>query len=89
MSDAEDLIEELARHVETGETLDFGKILEIHARIERLHESLEADSGEKGQDVRAAREADLLIEKIMRQYVGNTSAALGGLGQIVATMPQS
>jgi len=89
MSDAAKLIEELARHVERGEELDSAELVEIYARIERLRESLKAEIGQKGQTARAAKEADLLIEKIIMQSVGNASAALGDLGHILTTMDES
>jgi len=89
MSDAANLIEELARHIERGEELDSSQLLEIHARIERLRESLKSECGQKGQNVRAAKDADALIEKIILQCVGNTSAALGDLGHVLATAHDS
>jgi regulator of sirC expression with transglutaminase-like and TPR domain len=89
MSDAAKLIEELARHIERGEELDPSELAEIHARIERLRESLKAGCGEKGQNARAAKAAELLIEKIILQSAGNASAALGDLGHILATVDES
>ena len=89
MSDAANLIEELARHIERGEELDFTELVEIHARIERLHESLKAEGGEEGQDVRAAKSADLLIEKIIMGYASNTPATLGDLERILASVDKS
>lgn len=86
MSDAAKLIEELANHIEAGKSVDFSRILEIHAEIESLHQSLQAEFGEKNETVRAAREADYLIEKIILEYVANTSAALRDLGQMVASL---
>ncbi|MGA2441384.1 MAG: hypothetical protein ABSH08_10515 [Tepidisphaeraceae bacterium] len=89
MSDAANLVEELARHIERAEELDSSELVEIYARIERLRESLKAEAAGEGQDARAAKSADLLIEKIILGCVGNTSAALGDLGQIVATVHES
>jgi hypothetical protein len=76
MSDAAKLIEELARYVERPQELDGGKLVEIYARIQRLRESGE-EFGQKGQIGRAAREAELLMEKIVLGCVNNASAALG------------
>lgn len=89
MHDAKKLIDELAAHIESGKQVDFGNILEIHAQIERLHDTLKAKFGESGEPARAAREADLLIEKIILEYVANASTALRDLGRIVASMNRS
>jgi hypothetical protein len=85
MSAAAELIEELARYVERGEELDSSTLVEIHARIDRL----KAECGGKWQNARAAKAADLLIEKLILQCAGNTSAALGDLGHVAATGPES
>jgi hypothetical protein len=89
MSDAANLIEELARHIERGEELDSSQLVEIHDRIERLRQSLKTQFVKKGQDAPAVKKADLLIEKIMLQCLGITSAAFGDLGHIVATARKS
>jgi hypothetical protein len=89
MSDAANLIGELARHIERGEELDFTELVDIHARIERLRESLKAEAGEGGQEVRAAKSADLLIEKIIMGYASNTPATLSDLERILASVDKS
>ncbi|HEX4054237.1 MAG TPA: hypothetical protein VHX86_08230 [Tepidisphaeraceae bacterium] len=89
MPDAAKLIEELAARIESGKQVDFGRILETHAQIERLHETLKAEFGERAEPARTAREADVLIEKIILEYVANTSTALRDLGLIVASMNRS
>jgi hypothetical protein len=89
MSDTAKLIEELAARIEGGNSVDFGKILEIHAQLESLHVSLRAEFGETNESVRTARDADQLIEKIILEYVASTSAALHDLGQMVASLHKS
>jgi hypothetical protein len=89
MPDTAKLIEELASCIEAGKSVDFSSILEIHGEIETLHQSLLAEFGEKNESVCAAREADRLIEKIILEYVANTSEALRDLGHKVATLNKS
>ena len=89
MSDTAKLIEELAACIEAGKSADFSRILALHGELETLHESLLAEFGEKNESVRAAREADRLIEKIILEYVANTSAALRDLGQMVESLNKS
>jgi hypothetical protein len=89
MPDTAKLIEELAFCIEAGKSVDFRRILEIHGEIEALHQSLLSKFGEKSESARAAREADHLIEKIILEYVANTSAALRDLGQMVTSLNKS
>jgi hypothetical protein len=86
MSDTAKLIEKLATHIEGGKSVDFGKILEIHDQLKDLHKSLRAELGDSNESVRAAREADRLIEKIILEYVASTSAALRDLGKMVVSL---
>jgi hypothetical protein len=89
MPDSAKLIEELAAHIEAGKSVDFSKILQVHAEIESLYQSLRAEFGEKNPSVRAAREADRLVGKIILEYVANASASLRDLGQMVASLNRS
>ena len=89
MPDTSKLIEELAACIEAGKSVDFSRILEVHGEIEALHQSLLAEFGEENESVRAARKADHLIEKIILEYVADTSAALRDLGQQVASLNRS
>jgi hypothetical protein len=86
MSDTAKLIEELAAHIEGGKSVDFGRILEIHDQLKELHQSLRTAFGDDSESVRAAREADRLIEKIILEYVASTSEALRDLGKMVASL---
>jgi hypothetical protein len=88
MSDTAKLIERLAVQIEAGEEVDFRKIVELHGQIEALHRSLNSKLGEKNEPARAAREADILIEKIILEYVASTSVALRDLGRIVGSLGQ-
>jgi hypothetical protein len=88
MSDTAKLIEQLAAHIESGKEIDFGKIVELHGQIEALHRSLNSTLGEKNESAQAAREADILIEKIILEYVASTSVALRDLGRIVGSLGQ-
>ena len=75
MADTTKLIRELAALVDAGKSVDFRRIVEIHAEIKALHQSLRAELGEKNESVRAAGAAENLLEKIIREYAANTSAA--------------
>jgi hypothetical protein len=89
MPDTAKLIEELAACIEAGKSADFSRILQIHGEIEALHQSLREEFGEGNESVRAAREADRLIEKIILEYVANTSTALRDLGKMVESLNES
>jgi hypothetical protein len=80
------LIEELAVLIETGKSADFSRIFQIHEEIEALHQSLQDQLGDSNESVRAAREANHLIEKIILEYVANTSSALNDLGQMLTPL---
>jgi hypothetical protein len=76
MSDAATLIEELSRYIERPQELDCGKLVEIYAMLQRLRAGAE-ECGQKGQIGRAAREAELLMEKLVLGCVGKASGVPG------------
>jgi hypothetical protein len=86
MLDTAKLIEELAALIEAGKSADFSRIFQIHEEIEALHQSLQDRLGDSNESVRAAREANHLIEKIILEYLANTSSALRDLGQMLTPL---
>jgi regulator of sigma D len=89
MQETAKLIKVLAARIESGKAVDFSNILDIHREIKTVHQSLQSRFGDNDRLVRAARDADHLIEKIIFEYVANTSAALHDLAQIVSALHKS
>jgi hypothetical protein len=86
MAENADLIEKIAQGIERGNEVEFDHIVEIHRRIKSLRQSLNGQIKDREEAALIAAEADLLLEKIILEYVANTPDSLRNLKRILATL---
>jgi|SRR5580700_10653751 hypothetical protein len=86
MSDTAKFIDEVINRIEYGNNVDFGEIVRIHGGIKRLREHLRSQIEARQEAAGIAAEADLMLERIILEYVPDAPIALRNLKPILVSL---
>src|SRR5580658_3423132 len=89
MSDTAKFIDEVINTIEYGNSIDFGEIVRIHGGIKRFREHLRKQIDAREEAAGIAAEADMMLEKIILEYVPDAPTALRGLKPILASLEKA
>jgi len=89
MSDTAKFIDEVINTIEYGNDVDFGEIVRIHGGIKRFRERLLRQIEAREEAAGIAAEADLMLERIILEYVPDAPTALRHLKPILVSLEKA